>query len=125
MATKKKAAKKPATKKAAAKKATKKPLEILIGADGSMPPVTHLSIAHNGAIYWKSADRKLQWEIYFLGDPFDQSLITSPTTGKTRTLNLHKRVADGDAFNYHLVGPLHPRKDQDKVSDVGEILVGA
>ena len=121
MATKKKAAK----RKAAAKKAPKKPVEILIGADGAIPEATHVSIANNGAAHWKSADRKTQWEIYFLGDPFDGSIVTSAATGKTKTLHLHKRVAEGDVFNYHVVGPLHPRKNQVTVSDVAEIVIDA
>jgi hypothetical protein len=118
MATKKKAVKKPA-----AKKAQKRPVEILIAKDGSIPTVTQISIANNGRAYWKSENRKVQWEVYFLCDPFDRAMTTSKTNGRTKAFSLHKRVAAGDQFNYHVVGPLHPRKDEVSVSNLGTIAV--
>jgi hypothetical protein len=121
MATKKK----PAKKKAAKKKVQKRPVEILIGADGSVPSATHISIANNGGTHWKSADRKTQWTIHFICDPFDESIVTSPATGKTRILHLNKKVTDGDQFNYHVEGPLHPRKNQVKTSTLGGIVIDA
>lgn len=118
MATKKKVA-----KKKAAKAVQKRPVEIRIGADGSVPPVTQISISRNGGVHWKSANRKLQWEVYFLCDPFDESIVTSTSSGKTKSRHLHKRVTVGDQFNYHVVGPLHPRKGQSKISTLAELVV--
>ena len=112
------------TKKKAAKKAVRtKPVEILIGADGSVPETTHISIAKNRGAYWKSVDKKRQWEIYFLNDPFDASIVTGTITGKTKTLNLHRRAAPGDQFNYHVEGPRRLRKGQVKISSSGGIAI--
>jgi hypothetical protein len=125
MATKKKAAKKTASKKVASKKAApSKAVEILIGTDGSVPDATHISIARNGAAYWKSADKKKQWEIYFLNDPFDGAILTG-ATGKTRKLRLHKRVSVGDQYIYHIEGPRHLRKGQVKISNSAALIVEA
>jgi hypothetical protein len=115
-----------ATKKKVAKKAVRtKHLEILIGVEGSVPDTTHISITKNGGAYWKSVDKKLQWEIYFLGDPFDASIVTGTITGRTKNLNLHKRVAAGDQFTYHVEGPRRLRKGQVKISSAGGIIIDA
>lgn len=120
MATKKKTAKKHAAK---AKKTLKRPVEIVIAADGTVPAATHVSIANGGRVYWKSADRKIHWEVYFLCDPFDRGMTTSRTNGKTKTFSLHKRVFPDDQFNFHVFGPLNPKKDQTQVSNLGSIVV--
>ncbi|MEQ1883499.1 MAG: hypothetical protein ABL967_00430 [Bryobacteraceae bacterium] len=121
MATKKKAAKKHATKA----RSRKKPIEIMIAKDGSIPETIHLSITKSGGVQWKSEDRKNEFEVYFLCDPFDRFITTNRSTGKTKVFALHKRVAAGDQFNYHVVGPLHPRKGQERVSNLGSILMEA
>ncbi|MEQ1947758.1 MAG: hypothetical protein ABL995_11250 [Bryobacteraceae bacterium] len=121
MATKKKAAKKPAAKA----KTQKRQLEIMIAKDGSVPETIHLSIAKSSGAQWKSEDRKNEWEVFFLCDPFDRSMTTNPSTGKTKVFALHRRVVAGDQFNYHVVGPLHPRKGQKRVSNLGSILIEA